>query len=156
MKQFKNNFIREVQNQRKSERKKNGSLGTEIIVGLEEYRKIILSWLSPNFFDSFQFFVFVEVESMNRIKIDFKVVNGPAYINSRSITSRLKYKNYFFFKFFFKPSIIRRFCSIDRLLVARFQFGVSNFGHCNFPNPFRRAATSLHFPIQQGCGSKFS
>jgi hypothetical protein len=63
---------------------------------LEEDGKIVVFWLSPDFFDSFQFIVCVEVESINRRTFVLEVINGPANVNSRSIICGLKYKNYCF------------------------------------------------------------
>ena len=130
--------------------KKGRSLSTVIIVRLEEDGKIVVTWLASDFFDSFQLFVFVQVHSINRRILPFKVINGPADVNSGSRTCGLKTR-IIFLKLCFKPSKIRRFCSILRLSAPRFQFV-----RCHFPNRIRRAAASLHFQVRQGCGPKFS
>ena len=66
--------------------KKGRSLSTVIIVRLEEDGKIVVTWLASDFFDSFQLFVFVQVHSINRRILPFKVINGPADVNSGSRT----------------------------------------------------------------------
>ena len=66
---------------------------------MEEDGVIVASWMASDFFDSFEAFVFVEVDSINRRISGFKVINGPADVNSRSGTCRLKNKNYYFLNY---------------------------------------------------------
>ena len=50
---------------------------TVIIVRFEEYRKNVSSRLSSDYFDSFQIFVFVEIESINRRILELNVIEDP-------------------------------------------------------------------------------
>jgi hypothetical protein len=104
-------------------KQKDNILSTVTIVCLEQYGTKVVSWLSSDFFDSFQFFVFIEVESMNSRILVFEVINGSADVNSRSRTCRLKYKNYHFLN---KFSNLQKFADSAPLIV--FEFPNSSLG----------------------------
>jgi hypothetical protein len=104
-------------------KQKRRSLNAVITVRLEEDREKVVYWLSSDFFDSFQFFVFIQVESMNSRILVFEVINGSADVNSRSRTCRLKYKNYHFLN---KFSNLQKFADSAPLIV--FEFPNSSLG----------------------------
>ena len=124
-------------------------LDTVMTVYLEKYRLWVFCWLAFNFFDRFQSFVFVQVESINRRGVVAKIINGSAYVNCRSTIAALPNESKLFLQNFFKPAKIRQFWSIFHLWVPRFQFGK------RFRESTRRAATSLRFQVRRGCDTKF-
>jgi hypothetical protein len=120
---------------------------------LEDDGPIVSSWLFADFLDSFQFFVFVQVDSMNRRMFPFEVINGPADVNSRSAICRLKNKNYYFFNY---VSNLRKFADSDPFFF--FQLPDSSLGNPISTSPILSAeqqhrsivqadkAVALNFP----------
>ena len=117
-------FEKFKKNRKKQDEQKRRSLVAVIFVHLEDDGPIVSSWLFADFLDSFQFFVFVQVDSMNRRIFPFEVINGPADVNSRSAICRLKNKNYYFFNY---VSNLRKFADSDPFFF--FQIPDSSLGN---------------------------
>ena len=96
---------------------KGRTLSTVITVRLEEDGERVVVWLASDLSDSFEFFVFIQVEAMNRQIFPFEVINGSAVVNSRSITCALKNKNYFFLIY---VSNLRKFADSVPLILFEF------------------------------------